>query len=143
MKLYSYHMKREFVREVQSYSISHPQTAAQAIRESIDFEREQEQLVVLLLNGRNHLKGSFLVTLGSVDSSIVHPRDVFKPAIVQSCTGIIIGHNHPSGDYQPSPADISVYKRIREAGTILGIALVDGLIVTETHYYSFKEKGHL
>ena len=81
--------------------------------------------------------------MGTLDSSIVHPREVFEPAIKNSTAQIIIAHNHPSGDTEPSAEDIAVSRRLVEAGKILDIEILDHIIVSKTGYKSMKESGLL
>ena len=143
MKLYSYKIQREFVKEIEPEQVMRPESVAQIVRLNIDFSREQEHLVALYLNGRNQVTGSFVVSIGSLDASIVHPREVFKPAILASAAAVIIAHNHPSGDVTPSAADLQVHKRIKEAGDLLGIRLLDALVVSEDRFHSAKENGEI
>lgn len=143
MKIYNYKIKREFVRDIADKKVGRPSEAAIVARESIDFERDQEHLIVMFLNGRMQIKGSFIASIGSLDASIVHPRDIFKSAILASASTIIIAHNHPSGDPTPSMADIQITKRIKDCGTLMGIQLIDSIIVTETDSYSMKEHGNM
>lgn len=110
------------------------------------YDTEKEQCVVLLLNTRYGIKGHALVSLGSLNESIVHPREVFRPAVVMGAYCIVVMHNHPTGDPSPSQADHSLTRRLREAGEILGVKLLDHVIVggaAGVRYYSFKEHGVL
>lgn len=92
----------------------------------------QEHLVVLSLDGANRLIAKRLVTIGTLNASLVHPREVYADALADRAAGIIVIHNHPSGTLQPSDADIAVTQRLREAGQLLGIHLLDHIIVTKT-----------
>ena len=83
------------------------------------------------------------VSIGSLNASIVHPREVFNDAVLKSASYVIVAHNHPSGDPTPSEEDITTTKRLVEAGRILGISVQDHMIVTRSKYYSFAEKGNL
>jgi len=78
---------------------------------------------------------------GTLDSCTVHPRDVFKAALLANAAGVIVAHNHPSGDPTPSPADIALCSRLRAAGTVVGIELLDFVILGDGRYYSFTEAG--
>ena len=100
----------------------------------------KEHFQILMLNTKNHLLGVETVSIGSLNSSIVHPRELFKTAIKKSAAAIILAHNHPSGDATPSGEDIEVTKRIKNAGNILGIDVLDHIIIGENCYYSFKEE---
>jgi len=82
-------------------------------------------------------------SVGSLSASIVHPREVFGPAVVRRAAGVIVAHNHPSGDPEPSPEDIAVTRRLADAGTLLGIELLDHVVVAERGFVSLKARGHL
>ncbi len=103
----------------------------------------QEQFRVVLLDTRNQVLRSRVATLGSVNSSIVDCREVFREAVSASCAAVAVCHNHPSGDPTPSAEDVSVTKRLFEAGKILGIDLVDHLIIGDGRWVSMKERGLL
>lgn len=83
------------------------------------------------------------IFIGSLNSSIVHPREIFREAVKRSATSIICAHNHPSGNAAPSPEDIEVTKRLQEAGYIIGIELVDHVIIGDHQFTSLKEKGYM
>jgi DNA repair protein RadC len=102
----------------------------------------QEHFVCLFLNTKNHIIGKQTVFVGSLDSSIVHPREVFKEAIRRSSASVICLHNHPSGDPTPSREDIQVTRTLREAGELVGITLLDHLIIGDGRYVSMKEQGY-
>ena len=96
----------------------------------------------MCLDTKNKVTGLFKVSQGSLNSSIVHPREVFKRALMQNSNSIILAHNHPSGDVTPSGEDISITRRLQEAGDILGIKVLDHLIIgAGGRYKSFKEDG--
>ncbi|MBE6063148.1 MAG: JAB domain-containing protein [Clostridium butyricum] len=101
----------------------------------------QEVLKVILLNAKNCIIGIKDVFIGTLNNSIVHPREVFKAAINKSSASIIICHNHPSGDPTPSKEDINITLRIKECGNIIGIQLLDHIIIGNNKYISFKEEG--
>lgn len=103
----------------------------------------QEHLVVAYLNTKNMIIGRKTVFIGSLNSSEVHPREVFNDAVKRSACSIIVAHNHPSGDPTPSNEDIQVTKRLVEAGKILGIELLDHCIIGNGKYISLKEKGYV
>ena len=105
--------------------------------------KKREHLLVLLLNTRNHLIGIPTISIGSLDSSIVHPREVFNKAICASAASVILVHNHPSGDPQPSDDDIKITRQITEAGKIIGIEVIDHIIVGGESYVSMKERGSI
>lgn len=100
----------------------------------------KEHFIILMLNTKNFLLGVETVSIGSLNSSIVHPRELFKSAINKSAAAIILAHNHPSGDATPSREDIEVTKRIKSGGQLLGIDVIDHIIIGDNSYYSFKEE---
>jgi len=100
--------------------------------------KKREYFLTLLLDTRNQLIGVTTVSMGSLDSSIVHPREVFKEAITASAASVILVHNHPSGDPQPSKEDIELTKRLAKAGEIMGIDVLDHIIVCGENYLSLK-----
>ena len=100
----------------------------------------REQLIGLYLNARYELLAKKILAVGSINTQGVEPRDVFAPAIKLPCRSIILAHNHPSGDPQPSQDDISTTKRLKKAADLLGIALLDHLIVTRNAYFSFQQQ---
>lgn len=103
----------------------------------------QEHFVVLFLNTKNHVLGHETIFVGSLNASIVHPREVFQAAIRRNCASIICLHNHPSGDPQPSREDVDVTRRLVEAGKILGIDVLDHVIIGDGRFASLKEKGYI
>jgi len=104
---------------------------------------KKEVFVALLLSTRNRVLRTETVSEGSLNASIVHPREVFRPAILSAAASIIVAHNHPSGDPSPSDDDLAITRRLVEAGETLGIAVLDHVIVSGERFYSFKEEGHL
>jgi DNA repair protein RadC len=104
---------------------------------------DRESFVVLLLNTQNQIVGINTVTVGTLDASLVHPREVFKPAILASAASIILVHNHPSGDPTPSAEDRSVTRQLRTAGALIGIDVLDHVVIGEGRYVSFAESGLL
>lgn len=108
-----------------------------------EFDREKEHFWVAGLRSNNAIKYIDLVSLGTVNSALVHPREVFRMAIHQGVTSILICHNHPSGEPYPSPEDEAITKKLIESGKILDIQVLDHVIIGNNEYYSFKEKGNL
>jgi DNA repair protein RadC len=98
---------------------------------------------VMTLNGAHEVGRVVVVSLGTLDRALVHPREVFSPAFEDRCSAIIVAHNHPSGTLNPSPEDLDITKRLKQAGDILGIKVLDHLIVTKEGYYSLLEHGQL
>jgi DNA repair protein RadC len=101
----------------------------------------QEEFRILLLNTQHAVLRELLVTRGILDASVVHAREVFRPAIVESAAAIILVHNHPSGDPVPSPEDREITRQLAEAGRLLGIPVVDHVVVGDGRYVSFVESG--
>ncbi len=106
---------------------------------------DREHFVVIMMDRKNRLIGINTVSIGSLTASVVHPREVFKVAILSNAAALICGHNHPSGDPQPSPEDRALTERLVEAGKLLGIEILDHVIVGDgtTDYYSFADQGRL
>ncbi|MDO8676669.1 MAG: DNA repair protein RadC [Candidatus Azambacteria bacterium] len=98
---------------------------------------KKEHFVVLYLNARNQLVHKETISVGTLNASLIHPREVFKPAVDCLAAGIIVAHNHPSGETEPSSGDLEVNKRLVEAGKLLGVELIDHIIVTGKEFYSF------
>jgi len=103
--------------------------------------KKKEHFLALLLNTRNQLIKVSEISVGSLDTSIVHPREVFKEAISASAASVIFAHNHPSGDPEPSEDDIRLTKRLAEAGEVVGIDVLDHIIICDKGYLSLKGKG--
>lgn len=101
--------------------------------------KKQEHLLALYLDGRHHLLSKKIITIGTLTSSLLHPREVFAPAISQRAASIIIVHNHPSGDVYPSEEDIQATDKLTEAGEILDIPLLDHVIVSKDTWVSLRE----
>jgi len=101
---------------------------------------DREQFVVLLLDGKNRVLGFNVVSTGSLTAALVHPREVFKPAILANAAAIILLHNHPSGDAEPSPEDRAITERLRHAGELLGIRILDHVVIGDGRYVSFAEQ---
>jgi len=104
-------------------------------------DKKREHFVVLSLGSRNQLIDIGEVSVGTLNASLIHPREVFKTAIQNLAAVVILVHNHPSGDREPSADDLGITKRITEAGKILGIEVVDHIIIVKDDFLSFKEKG--
>ena len=121
-------------------SISSPADAAALVQYEMQ-ALEKEHLRVILLDTRNHVIHIEDAFQGSVNSSVVRVAEVFTPAIRRNATSVIVVHNHPSGDPSPSPEDITITRRIVEAGKLMEIAVLDHLIIGQGRYVSMKEKG--
>jgi DNA repair protein RadC len=114
---------------------------AAAILRSFLVGADREYFVVLLLDGRHKIHALNVVSVGTLTSSIVHAREVFKPAILTNSAAMILGHNHPSGDPSPSSEDTELTRRIVEAGELLGIKVLDHVIVGDDRHASFCDLG--
>jgi len=120
-----------------SKELSEPKKVYELIKSKLK-DYHKEHFYMIALNSRNHSITE--VSVGSLDSSIVHPREVFEEAIKNKAASVVFVHNHPSGDPEPSEDDLKITKRLVEAGKILGIEVNDHIIVTKTGFFSFKEK---
>ena len=106
-------------------------------------ELDREAMMVVALNAKSEPTCLQVISTGSLSSSIVHPREVFKVAILSNAYSILLAHNHPSGDTTPSQEDLNITKRIKSVSEIMGIPILDHLIIGSNGYYSFKENGEL
>ncbi len=122
--------------------ISSPERIANYFMEEMRHKRE-ECFVVIFLDAKCKMLGNEIVSTGSLTASIVHPREVYKKAVQKSAHSIIALHNHPSGDPSPSEEDIQMTKRLKEAGAIMGIPLLDHIIIGDGIYRSLKEESYL
>ncbi len=104
------------------------------------YESKKENFLAFYLDTQNRFIERQIISIGTLNASLVHPREVFEPAIVLHSASIIIAHNHPSGELEPSKEDMEVTKRLKEAGFLLGIEIVDHIILTKNGYFSFEEK---
>jgi len=103
--------------------------------------KNQEYFIMLTLDGAGHLINKRVVFKGTLNQSLVHPREVFADAIADRSASIIIAHNHPSGNLEPSDSDIKITKRLSEVADIVGIDLVDHIIISKNGYFSFRQEG--
>jgi DNA repair protein RadC len=123
-------------------SITNPRQAAELFMEELRYKKK-EHFKVLLLNTKNHVISREEISVGSLNASIVHPREIFNMPLRKSAASVILVHNHPSGDPSPSQEDLEVTRRLVDAGHILGIAVRDHIIIGDGCFFSFKEKGLL
>ena len=126
----------------QTRTISSPKDAYEMIKEQLE-GLDREQFIIACLNTKNEPTNITVVSVGSLNKAIVHPREVFKTAILSNAASIMAFHNHPSGETTPSQQDIQLTKRLYEAGELLGIKLLDHLIIGDGTFTSLKEKGYL
>ena len=120
-------------------SFHHPVTIAKYYMERLRHE-EQELLYCMMLDGHNHLSGEQLLSRGTVNATLITPREVFVEAVKYRAVNLILVHNHPGGDPSPSQADLDVTERIYHCGELLGIHLLDHIIIGDHRYISFREK---
>ena len=132
--------RQDLEPELRDFDIKNPQSVVKAIQSSIK-DKAKEHFKLILLNTRNKIIGISTVSIGTLNSNLVHPREVFKDAISHSAASVVFAHNHPSGDPEPSEDDLTITKRLTEAGKILGIEVLDHIIITKNGFFSFKEKG--
>ena len=121
-------------------SFNQPETIAEYYMERLRHE-EQELLICMMLDTKNHLLGEEMVFKGTVNSSLVNPREIFLAAVSYHAVGILLVHNHPSGDPAPSRADLDFTQRVSRAGDILGIPLIDHIIIGDHRFLSFRQRG--
>lgn len=123
--------------------IRSPHDAYDIFKKVLNYERmSREHLMLATLNTKNKVTGLHIVHVGTLNSSVVHPRDVFQHALLDNASSIILAHNHPSGDTTPSQEDVQVTKRMEEVANILGIKLLDHIILGDGHT-SLREVGDL
>ena len=126
----------------QTRTISSPKDAYEMIKEQLE-GLDREQFIIACLNTKNEPTNISVVAVGTLNKAIVHPREVFKTAILSNAASIMAFHNHPSGETTPSQQDIQLTNRLYEAGELLGIKLLDHLIIGDGTFTSLKEKGYL
>lgn len=129
-------------RPNERYVIRSPEDGADYVMEEMRV-LQQEHFVALYLNTKNEIIHQQTLFIGSLNSSIVHPREVFREAVRRSAASIICAHNHPSGDPTPSQEDIHVTRRLVECGKMIGIDILDHLIIGDMKFISLKEKGYV
>jgi len=122
-------------------TISNAKDAAAQLTDIRDLKKEH--FVVLYLNAKNQLVHKEIISMGTLNANLVHPREVFEPALIHSAAQIIAAHNHPSGDPKPSEDDMEITKRLTEAGEMMGVEVMDHVIVSKNSHFSFKEEGYL
>lgn len=123
------------------FAVKGPDDMAEIFRSYLDGV-DREHFVIAMLDRKGNILGLNTVSIGSISSSVVHPREVFKPAIVMGASSIILAHNHPSGDTTPSREDLEVTQKLVEGGKILSIEVLDHVIIGD-NYYSMKSHGDI
>lgn len=142
INIVSIKMVREATLLYDIRKINSPCDAVELGKRFLD-DSDREQLLLCCLDTKNQPVSLNVVSVGSLNSSIVHPREVFKAAILCNAASVILYHNHPSGDPSPSSEDISITTRLKECGKLLGIELIDHIIIGDERYSSLKERGIL
>ena len=132
--------REELEPELKNFNIKDPESVVKAIRASIK-DKAKEHFKLILLNPRNKIIGISTISIGTLNASLVHPREVFKDAIMHTAASVVLAHNHPSGDPEPSEDDLTITKRLIEAGKILGIEVLDHIVIGKERFKSFKEEG--
>ncbi len=127
-------------RNTNKITITSPCDVSMLVMEDMRYLK-QEHFNIIMLNTKNHVLKKEAIAIGTLNSAIVHPRDVFCKPIRNKCASIILVHNHPSGDPSPSKQDVDITNRLVEAGKILGIDVLDHIIIGDGNYISLKEKG--
>ena len=140
-----------FLREVtvnyqprleRAFTIREPGQVAVFVRRVLA-DNSREHLIALYLDSAHQVASFSVVSIGTVNHTLVHPREIFQRALGAGAVALVLAHNHPSGKTQPSPEDIAVTRQIKEAGQILGIKLLDHVIVAEDEHYSFEAEQML
>lgn len=142
VNIVSLRLVRESSLLYQNRAIRSPKDGYELIKQYLG-DVDREYLVSVFLNTKNQPTPIQTTAIGSLNSAIVHPREVFKAAILSNSCSLIIGHCHPSGDPTPSREDIEVTKRLVEAGQLLGIDVLDHIVLGDNNFVSLKEKGYV
>ena len=132
--------RQDLENDIPKFTVNNPETLVKAIRATIQ-DKAKEHFKLVLLNTRNKVTGIMPISVGTLNASLVHPREVFKEAIQGSASSVILVHNHPSDDLEPSEEDIKLTRRMVEAGKILGIEVLDHIIITQHDFLSLKSRG--
>ena len=150
MQIYEGRIVYREVRSGDAEKLDAPKAVSGYLRDAFNEYPLQEQFIVIPLNRKNYPLGRFIVSVGTINSAIVHPREVFRPAILAGASAVIVAHNHPSGDPSPSRADLHVTRTLRDAAKIVNIDLLEHLIAGRPEddpqgigYYSFSDAGLL
>jgi len=131
--------REELEPELRDFNIKNPEAVVKAIRASIK-DKAKEHFKLILLNSRNKIIGTTTVSVGILNANLVHPREVFRDAIVHNAASVVLVHNHPSNSFEPSEDDLEITKTLIESGKILGIEVIDHIIITQNGFLSFRNK---
>ncbi len=148
MRIYEASIYYNLIQNGEVITLNKPEFVADYLKSGFDQHPTQESFWVILLDRKNHPLGRVMVSLGSLTSTVVHPREVLRAAILASAAALIVAHNHPSGDPAPSAADVQVTRQLREACRAVDIEMLDHVIVgypeadpTGLGFYSFRQAG--
>jgi DNA repair protein RadC len=128
-------LEEKYLREIE---ITNSKIVYREMRDIKNWDKEV--FVAFYLDTQNKIISREILSIGTLNYSVIHPREVFRTAIIRNANSVIIAHNHPSGNLEPSDEDIKITKQLKEAGQIIGIKLLDHVIVTVKGYYSFNDK---
>src|SRR5687767_2937659 len=135
------------LQEADKKVVTSPQDIAEILQRLLRLEdnidQDKEHFYCIHLDTRSRIKLIEVVSIGIVNASLAHPREIFRRAIIAGATSILIAHNHPSENADPSDADLEITKKLQKAGDIIGIPLLDHVIFTPNHYSSFKERSFM
>lgn len=134
------YVKKEQSLQIEKDVIKKPEQVLEVVKNFLG-EVDREHLIVIVLDVKNKINSISVASVGTLNSSIVHPREVFKTAILANGVSIILAHNHPSGDTSPSKDDINITTRIKECGVLMGIELLDHVILGDEKFISLKNEG--
>jgi len=143
MKIHEACLQYRVVSDGPVEALDAPERVLRYMEGAFDPDPTVEWFYVVLLNRKNRPLGRLAVTKGTANSTLVHPREVFRPAVLAGASAIVCVHNHPSGVSDPSTADLKITRQLRESATVLDIDLLDHIIVGDPGYYSFSEAGTL
>lgn len=132
--------RQDLEQDIPPYTVNNPQILVKAIRATIQ-DKAKEHFKLVLLNTRNKVTGIIPISIGTLNASLVHPREVFKEAIHGNAASVILVHNHPSNDLEPSEEDIRLTRRMVEVGCIMGIEVLDHIIISKNDFLSMKARG--
>jgi DNA repair protein RadC len=131
--------KRKY-RPFEEEEMTQPAMVYQLLKKKLD-ESDREMFVIVILNARHYVLGIHTVSVGTLQASLVHPREVFRVVLLMGAASIILAHNHPSGSVLPSQDDLTLTTRLKEAGELLGVEVLDHLIIGDDSFCSLKEEG--
>lgn len=150
MKIYEASLSYQLVSEGKAAVVNKPELVAAYMKDAYEKNPLSETFWVISLNRKNYPSGRTMISLGTLTSSLAHPREVFRAAVLASAAAIVVTHNHPSGDPAPSAADVQVTRQLRDAAKVMDIELLDHVIVGSPEddpqglgYYSFRQAGVL